>query len=559
MSRKKHYKHDRKKEIKLEKFALLGLAAVTIGLAGASLAQAEETVAETPKTLVDTPESTEKELAVENSAYSNGETGNQVVDKEKKTVEGEKPALQTVTFDVVEVYHFFVAGGRGDAELSRKTITLKPGESYTLKANTYKDFELDDYKEGYDYKENLKNIGRTITNDGSDQIKEEYIITFQEIIREVPDPTDSTSSDIYASKISRDTIVRVFHLIDWDEQNWKGQWGLTRTYSLPLGKRFDPKDLANPAYGTLLKYEVSDTAVGVVSASVYYKSHPKETLVSPTTNVSVSLIGADVAAVDKIVADKVLDTTILAKLPAELSSNNVELYDVKTQKEDGSFVQISGEATVTIPVDPNRKVAKVIYFLPETGAVEELPFELSADGKYVHFKVSHFSNYGVVYQSQDTEKPNPQPNPALQPDPAPQPNPVPQPDPAPQPNPAPQPDSTPQPNSTPQPDSTPQPNPTLQLDPAPQPNPALQPDLTPELNLQPQDNGKDKDSRNLSEEPKKIEDVKSDPSKKEIEKTEDKEKALPKTGENSSLLGSVGAVLLGMMTLLKFSFKKKRN
>ena len=34
---------------------------------------------------------------------------------------------------------------------------------------------------------------------------------------------------------------------------------------------------------------------------------------------------------------------------------------------------------------------------------------------------------------------------------------------------------------------------------------------------------------------------------------------LPKTGENSSLLGSVGAVLLGMMTLLKFSFKKKRN
>ena len=164
-------------------------------------------------------------------------------------------------------------------------------------------------------------------------------------------------------------------------------------------------------------------------------------------------------------------------------------------------------------MDPNRKVERVIYFLPETGAVEELPFELSADGKYVHFKVSHFSNYGVVYQSQDTEKPNPQPNPA------------------------------PQPNPTPQPDS------------APQPNPAPQP----ELKLKPQDNGKDKDSKNLSEEPKKIEDVKSDPSKKEIEKTEDKEKTLPKTGESSSLLGPVGAVLLGMVTLLKFSFKKKRN
>ena len=307
--------------------------------------------------------------------------------------------------------------------------------------------------------------------------------------------------------------MTVIHLIDWDEQNWKGQSQSWKTYRLPLGKRFDPKDLVNPAYGTLLKYKVSDTATGKVVVYAYYKSHPKETLVSPTTNVSVSLTGADVAAVDKIVADKVLDTTILAKLPAELPAKNVELYDVKTQKADGSFVQISGEATVTIPVDPNRKVEKVIYFLPETGAVEELPFELSADGKYVHFKVSHFSNYGVVYQSQDTEKPNPQPNPA------------------------------PQPNPTPQPDS------------APQPNPAPQP----ELKLKPQDNGKDKDSKNLSEEPKKIEDVKSDPSKKEIEKTEDKEKTLPKTGESSSLLGPVGAVLLGMVTLLKFSFKKKRN
>lgn len=535
MSRKKRYKHDRKKEIKLEKFALLGLAAVTVGMAGTSLVRAEDTVIEPVKTLVDTPEAKEKEQTAEKNTNSTVETSSQLPDKENKTLEGEKPALQTVTFDVAEVYHFFVAGGRGDAELSRKTITLKPGESYTLKANTYKDFELDDYKEGYDYKENLKNIGRTITNDGSEQIQEEYIITFKEIIREVPDPTDSTSPDIYTSKINRDTTVRVFHLIDWDEQNWKGQWGLTRTYSLPLGKRFDPKDLANPAYGTLLKYEVSDTAVGIVAASVYYKSHPKKTLVSPTTNVSVSLTGADVAAVDKIVADKVLDATVLTKLPVGLPNKNVELYDVKTQKADGSFVQISGEATVTIPVDPNRKVEKVIYFLPETGAVEELPFELSADGKYVHFKVSHFSNYGVVYQSQDTEKPNPQPNPTPQPDPAPQPNPVPQPDPAPQPNPAPQPDL------------------------APQPNPAPQPELKPELNLKPQDNGKDKDSKNLSEEPKKIEDVKSDPSKKEIEKTEDKEKTLPKTGESSSLLGSVGAVLLGMMTLFKFSFKKKRN
>ena len=286
-----------------------------------------------------------------------------------------------------------------------------------------------------------------------------------------------------------------------DENGKERHHGLTRTYSVPAGKRFNPKDLSNPAYGTLLKYELytNSSVRDYAFLHLYYKSIPKETLVSSTTNVSVSLTGADVATVDKIVADKVSDATVLTKLPVGLPTKNVELYEVKTQKADGSFVQISGEATVTIPVDSSRKVEKVIYFLPETGAVEELPFELSADGKYVHFKVSHFSNYGVVYQSQNTEKPNPQPN------------------------------------------------------------PALQPELTPELNLKPQDNGKDKDSKNLSEEPKKIEDVKSDPSKKEIEKTEDKEKTLPKTGESSSLLGSVGAVLLGMVTLLKFSFKNKRN
>lgn len=130
-----------------------------------------------------------------------------------------------------------------------------------------------------------------------------------------------------------------------------------------------------------------------------------ETLTNSDKSVSVTLTGADVAAVDKIVADKVSDKDVLAKLPAEMPAKDVELYDVKTQKADGSFVQITGEATVTLPVDASRKVVKVIYFLPETGAVEELPFELSADGKSVRFKVTHFSNYGVVYQAKSSEQP----------------------------------------------------------------------------------------------------------------------------------------------------------
>ena len=130
-----------------------------------------------------------------------------------------------------------------------------------------------------------------------------------------------------------------------------------------------------------------------------------KTLTNSDKNVSVTLTGADVAAVDKIVADKVSDKGVLAKLPVEMPAKDVELYDVKTQKTDGSFVQITGEATVTLPVDASRKVVKVIYFLPETGAVEELPFELSADGKSVRFKVTHFSNYGVVYQAKSLEQP----------------------------------------------------------------------------------------------------------------------------------------------------------
>ncbi len=106
MSRIKRYKHDRKKAIKLEKFALLGLAAVTVGVAGTALVHAEETVTEPSKSLVDTPKSKEKEQTAEKNTDSTKETSNQLPDKEKKTVEGEKPALQTVTFDVVEIYHF---------------------------------------------------------------------------------------------------------------------------------------------------------------------------------------------------------------------------------------------------------------------------------------------------------------------------------------------------------------------------------------------------------------------------------------------------------------------
>ena len=85
------------------------------------------------------------------------------------------------------------------------------------------------------------------------------------------------------------------------------------------------------------------------------------------------------------------------------------MYDIKTLDTTGQFVQIGGEAQVTLSVAPGRVVEKVIYFLPSTGAVEELPFEWDKATNTVSFKVSHFSHYGIIYQPVSNPNPNPTP------------------------------------------------------------------------------------------------------------------------------------------------------
>ncbi|HFI0640194.1 TPA: LPXTG cell wall anchor domain-containing protein [Streptococcus suis] len=125
-------------------------------------------------------------------------------------------------------------------------------------------------------------------------------------------------------------------------------------------------------------------------------------------DVYVSFSEADVSAVSSIQVVKVEDATVFEKLPESFKREDVDMFDIKTLDKDGQFVQIQSSkgAFVTLPVSPNRKVIKVIYYLPQTGAVEELEYEWDKTFNLVSFKVSHFSNYAIVYEGND-EKPQP--------------------------------------------------------------------------------------------------------------------------------------------------------
>lgn len=131
---------------------------------------------------------------------------------------------------------------------------------------------------------------------------------------------------------------------------------------------------------------------------------PKQ-LTTAAVPVQVEVSGQDGKVITGIEARQVTDSAILDKLPEEVPQADTVLYDIKTVDQEGQFVQISEPAKVTLNLDPSRKVLGVVYFLPETGAVEELPFTLSEDGTQVSFDVTHFSQYGVVYEPVSKEQP----------------------------------------------------------------------------------------------------------------------------------------------------------
>lgn len=130
---------------------------------------------------------------------------------------------------------------------------------------------------------------------------------------------------------------------------------------------------------------------------------PAPTLLSSATHpISVALGQADVGKLFSLTTVSVARAEAFAKLPAPLTMARVSLFDIHVLDAEDNISQISAPARVTLPVNPNRRVARVIYYLPETGAVENLAFTLSTDRKSVSFTVTHFSHYGVVYEDQDT-------------------------------------------------------------------------------------------------------------------------------------------------------------
>ncbi|MGQ7366969.1 LPXTG cell wall anchor domain-containing protein [Streptococcus suis] len=118
-----------------------------------------------------------------------------------------------------------------------------------------------------------------------------------------------------------------------------------------------------------------------------------------SSSVNVRVHGQDMGKVVTLSVTKENDPSVFAKLPQGLAEHQVDLYDIKTLDTRGQFVQITEEATVTLPVAAGKEIEKVIYFLASTGAVEELPFTVDKANNQVSFTVSHFSHYGIVYQA----------------------------------------------------------------------------------------------------------------------------------------------------------------
>ncbi|MGT2895365.1 LPXTG cell wall anchor domain-containing protein [Streptococcus entericus] len=188
-------------------------------------------------------------------------------------------------------------------------------------------------------------------------------------------------------------------------------------YYLPLSgqlTKLTPKPYHNKRYSVPV---TETTGVYVIAdkkgAETINTHNQSKILTQSDTDIYVRVTESDINAVASIKAEKVTETSILEKLPEEIKPQDIDLFDIKTLDKDGKFVQIKAEATVTLPVIPGRKVTKIIYFLPETGAVEELAHEWHQELNQVIFKVSHFSNYGVVYEAQasqpEPETPSPKP------------------------------------------------------------------------------------------------------------------------------------------------------
>lgn len=108
--------------------------------------------------------------------------------------------------------------------------------------------------------------------------------------------------------------------------------------------------------------------------------------VDESENVGLSFSDSGVSG---ITVNKVIDNAIVDRAVSSILSNYVA-YDITV---DG-FMK-GNVATVTLPIPEGVVKPAVFYVNEKTGAIENMNCEISADGKSVVFKTTHFSVYAV--------------------------------------------------------------------------------------------------------------------------------------------------------------------
>ncbi len=364
---------------------------------------------------------------------------------------------QSVRFEVETIAIVGDKGGIGELPIEHKTFTLKLGESITLTPPTYEAFEHEAEFYARVSTNRPEYIPETITNDGKTAIKGRYIISYHQKDMVAPvSPTgykgrtlpavDKTSYLKVAHVINRAEVKEQIEysvpangavaplllvnpnygqLLSYEVSDWYGTnqnerylalhyhysedqlpggsidripveigvWNDKITPAADANNTDTPPTPTNPTEPTKPVEEPKQPETPPVS-----EDKQVEDLTSGDGAVAVRVFGSDVAAVDRIAVSKETNPAVLAALPAGYPAQDADLYDIKTLDSTGQFVQIGAEAQVTLPVAAGRVVEKVIYFLPSTGAVEELPFEWNKATNTVSFMVSHFSHYGLIYQ-----------------------------------------------------------------------------------------------------------------------------------------------------------------
>ncbi|MCK4025940.1 LPXTG cell wall anchor domain-containing protein [Streptococcus iners] len=173
----------------------------------------------------------------------------------------------------------------------------------------------------------------------------------------------------------------------------------TTTVGKPVNTSTSPVEPSTDQTTNPVSEEIKPTVKEQLEPSKVTSLDSYKDVTETSSSVTVRVRGEDVAKVASLSVTKENDPAVFAKLPQGLAEHQVDLYDIKTLDTRGQFVQITEEATVTLPVAAGKEIEKVIYFLASTGAVEELPFTVDKATNQVSFVVSHFSHYGIVYQA----------------------------------------------------------------------------------------------------------------------------------------------------------------